>query len=166
MNYRNRIQIKDSNEYQVTSIEYLKGVLHTYSDLNRPNSNLDYEYEIIELYKSENIIKTLKKEFYVFENQQIELELISEIDFKSILQSWFFNNGSLTDIKLNDSRKESEIQNFVNHLKSILKITEIYKIENLKSSLENQFNELGVFYQYLLLSCQKSDFILYFRYDD
>lgn len=101
-----------------------------------------------------------------FENQQIKLELISELDFKNILHSWFFNNGSLIDIKLNDSRKESEIQNFLNQLKSILKITEIYKIENLKSSLESQFNELGVFFQYLFISSQESDFILYFRYDD
>jgi len=81
MELRIGIEKYETNKYSIKSIEYIQGILHSFAELNEPNSNLVFEYEIVEFGKSENISETLKKRFYIFENQQINLLDISKETF-------------------------------------------------------------------------------------
>ena len=154
------------NSLEFKSIEYIRGYLHNYADLNTPNSTLSYDYGIIEFAKSDNNIESLKNLVDEFKNQPIKLKLVEELEFKNSIGKWFFENGELSEVKFNDKRKENEIERFYALLNNFLEIKSYFRIENLKSEFETVHLDLGVFYEYFLLIGDKKNCLLYFRYDD
>ena len=166
MERRIGIEIKENNNYPLKTIEYIRGVLHTYAELNQPNSTLAYEYEIVEFEKSENIIEVLRKKFYIFENQQIELKEISKIDFLEILKTWFFSNGEVHNLNISEYQKDNKLKYFLKLIEEILNVDKYFKIDNLISENEITYLELGIYYDYLVLKSSEKNFILYFTYID
>lgn len=166
MEFRIGIEKYDTNKYSVHSIEYIRGVLHCLAELNQPDSNLMYEYEIVEFDKSDDIIGELKKRFYIFENQQLELLDITQESFLEILKIWLTNNGELSKLNPSKYKVENQINHFFLLLKEILNIHKIFKIKNLKSENEINYLELGVDYDYLILNSTDKNYILYFTFSD
>ena len=166
MELRIGIEKYETNKYSIKSIEYIQGILHSFAELNEPNSNLVFEYEIVEFGKSENISETLKKRFYIFENQQIDLLDISKETFLDIFKVWFFNNGELRNLNISRDKQENQINDFFQLLEDILKVNKILKIENLKSENEKVHLELGIDYEYIILKCEETNYILYFTFWD
>jgi hypothetical protein len=160
------IEIYENNNYPIKTKEYIRGVLHTYAELNQPNSNLAYEYEIVEFEKSENITEVLQKKFYIFENQQIELNEISKVDFLEILKAWFFCNGEVNNLNISEYQKYNKLKYFSKLIEDILNVEKYFKVDNLMSENEIAYLELGIYYDYLVLKSTEKNFILYFKYID
>lgn len=166
MERRIRIEKSETNKYPIKTIEYIQGFLNAYALLNQPNTTLVYEYEIVEFEKSENIIKTLKEKFYIFENQEIKLNEISKIEFLEILQAWFYKNGELHKLNKSAYHQENHLKLCLQMFEDILKIDTFFKIENLNDEHETTYLELGVAYEYLVLKSAEKNFIVYFTYTD
>ena len=166
MEKRIGIEKDENNNYPIKTIEYIRGVLHTYAELNQPNSTLAYEYEIVEFEKSENITEVLQKKFYIFENQQIELSEISKVDFLEILKAWFFSNGEINNLNISEYQKDNKLKYFSKLIKDILSVEKYFKVDNLMSENEITYLELGIYYDYLVLKSSEKNFILYFKYID
>ena len=166
MEYRIGIEKDETNKYSVKTLEYIKGILHSFANLNEPSSNLGFDYEIVEFEKSNNISKSLKKRFYIFDNQQIELVGITQDTFLNKLKVWFYSNGELRNIQVSERKQEDYLNHFLRLLKDILDITEILGIENLKSENEKVYLELGIDYDYFVLNSPEKNYILYFTFCD
>lgn len=94
------IEKYEMNMYSIKSIEYIKGVLHSYAVLNEPESNLGYDYEIIEIDKAENVVDQIKERFYIFEKQPLELKHLLLEEFINFLKKWFFCAGEISQLKI------------------------------------------------------------------
>ena len=164
MEFRIEIENFETSKYSIKTIEYIKGVLHTYAHVNQPNTNLSYVYDIVEFEKSENIAETLKGRFYIFKNQEIELNEISNDNFLGILRDWFY--GFEISKLIAEYRQGPEVKFFLELLKDILKIDEIFMIENLQHENEETYLELGVYFDYFVLKSTEKNYILYFKYCD
>jgi hypothetical protein len=116
------IENDETNDYPIKTIEYIRGVLHTYAELNQPNSTLAYEYEIVQFEKSGSIAEVLKKKFYIFENQQIELNEISQNDFLEILRDWFYKNGEIRNLNITEYQQNNKLNYFLRLLEDILNV--------------------------------------------
>ncbi|TDX86380.1 hypothetical protein [Epilithonimonas xixisoli] len=145
------------------SFEYLKGILHTYSNLNMPNSTLSYNFEIVED-KIENEILYLRQYFNLPIECKMSILDINESEFKKQIYDWFFLNGELSKINLNETRRNYEVNNFYNVLNSINEITKIIQVEF--DSTNETYYELGIYYTYFFIHNKESKYLLYFRYDD
>lgn len=166
MELRIGIEKYETNNYPIKTIEYIRGILHSFAELNEPNSNLQFEYEIVEFEKSDDISKFLKERFFVFENQQIELAEISKQAFLEILKVWFYHNGELRNLNIDNSKQENQISYFFNLLENILKVIQILEVQNLKSENEKVHLELGIDYNYFVLNGFEKNYILYFTFND
>ncbi|WP_207536461.1 hypothetical protein [Desertivirga arenae] len=82
MKRRTRIQSSESNEYQLDKLEYILGVIHTYAILNTPQSNLTYEYDLVELATTDSLQEYLKNTYYIFAKQPLELVRMSDEEFR------------------------------------------------------------------------------------
>ena len=61
----------------LVSLEYLKGMLHTYGHLNMPAANLWTEFDIIEFDDSEDEFEKLRNRFGISKNTEIALKPVS-----------------------------------------------------------------------------------------
>jgi len=82
------------------------------------------------------------------------------------LKVWFFNNGELRNLNISRDKQENQINDFFQLLEDILKVNKILKIENLKSENEKVHLELGIDYEYIILKCEETNYILYFTFWD
>ena len=102
------------------TLDFIKGILYTYADLNTPNSNLSYEYEIIEM--------ELEKDEYIFFRNQFQLPeeclfSIADISFEGFqksLNSWFFKNGEILNLGVNETRESYAINMFFSDLNDVI----------------------------------------------
>ncbi|WP_298393495.1 hypothetical protein [Flavobacterium sp.] len=147
-----------------TSLDYLEGILHTYSSLNMPNSTLQYEYEIVKVSKIETETEIVTDLFKLPAKCKMAIKEISKEKFRKGIYTWFFNNGELSTINLNERRKNIEVDCFIKNLYSAIEIQKITIIEFDKWN--ETFYELGIGYEYYFLHSSNEKYLLYFRYDD
>lgn len=147
-----------------TSLDYIKGILHTFANLNMPNSTLSYEFEIIEVSTNETEIENLRRNYTLPSECKMSIKEITKEEFKVGIHVWFFKNGELHKIDLNERRKNNEVNYFFEKLYSAIDILKITRIEFDKWN--TVFYELGICYDYLYLHTKDSRYLLYFRYDD
>jgi hypothetical protein len=154
-------------EIETCNLDYIKGFLHSFSILNEPNSTLGYSYDIIELRNDgDNLIESLKTFSFVFKNQPIVLNVISETTFKAFLEKWFFHEGELRNHSSDEYKKDRIVEFYYQAIKDITKVDNINKVENLSMDYEETYLDLGVSHDYFVLLGQDRTFLLYFRFDD
>lgn len=146
------------------SIDYINGILQTYAHLNMPNSNLSYWYQLEFSEKKYSELLFLKQYLSLPEECNLLKTEVSEIDFKKKIFEWFFENGELKQINLNERRKNNEVDSFYKSLDLLIGIREIIKIE--EDPKNETFYELGIFYNYFFLNNGSSMYMLMLRYDD
>ncbi len=155
MIYNSAFQSKDFKNF---GINYLQGMLHTYATLNQPQSNLVYEYGIVQIPRTgNNLIRILKEHFEVLANQQFTLELIETEKFKELVTKWLFETNPFPDYKVT-----SGVNNFYWSLSEITDLKTIYLISNLK--FLNY--DLGVYYEHFVLENDDNLYLIYFSYCD
>jgi len=146
------------------TLDFIKGILYTYADLNTPNSNLSYEYEIIEM--------ELEKDESIFFRNQFQLPeeclfIIKDINFEGFqksLNNWFFKNGEILNLKINERREDNYIKLFFNNLNDLICIKDIKTVEF--SHTNEVYYELGIYYEYFFIEGDKNKYLIYFKYED
>ena len=138
-------------------LPYLRGILHTYASLNQPESNLSYEYDIIQIKKGESDLKaSLITEFEVFSDQPFNITLSDEKNLRQTLLSWLFENQFVSDKK---------IKNITDHFyKTLQQVTDFTSISLI--NLDFIKYDFGVAYEYYVLESELSWYLLYFTYSD
>lgn len=146
------------------SLDYIKGILHTFSGLNMPNSTLSYEFEILEVSKTETEIEALRQNYKLPLECKMSVKEITKEKLRDEIYNWFFKNGELSTINLDERRKNNEVDWFFENLYSTIEILKVTKIEFDKRN--DIFYELGICYDYYFLHNKEQKYLLYFRYDD
>lgn len=146
----------------ILSLEYLKGMLHTYSQLNMPDANLWCIFDIQELEKSENEIERLRELVFPSKKTDIQLGPIGDYNhFKTkILSHWLFSD-ELSALNLTPARKLDKVNSFYHVLATV---TQLETIEQFL--IDGYPNDgFGVHSAAFLITGLKKKYILYFTYD-
>jgi hypothetical protein len=149
-----------TTDFKDFGINYLHGVLHTFGSLNQPDSTLAYDYDIVEVNRSNSdLVITLKEQIPLFSTEQIVLDSTTDEEFKISLTNWLF------EIKLvSDYRMEREIDFVFKLIKEITEFTSIYSLSGLDTS-EFSYN-FGVGYEHFVLEADRKLYLIYFCYTD
>lgn len=147
-------------QYNVKSVDYLRGILHVYARLNEPQTNLVYDYDLLELGTGLDIQLLLKAQ-EDFKDETPILTAISTDAFIEELQSWLFKNGELTELNLTAQQQDQEVKFLYKALGEALTLKEVFKISELSGSYH-----FGVYYDYYVLETHGSWYLLYFLYID
>ncbi|WP_265429266.1 hypothetical protein [Chryseobacterium sp. YIM B08800] len=146
------------------TLDFIKGVLYTYADLNTPNSNLSYEYEILEMELEEDESIFYRNKFQLPEECLFTIEDINFEEFQKSLNNWFFKNGEILNLRINDTRESYAINMFFSELNDVVCIKNIKKVE-FDYSAETYY-ELGINYEYFFIEGVKNKYLIYFKYED
>ncbi|WP_343659224.1 hypothetical protein [Chryseobacterium sp.] len=145
------------------SLEYLKGMLHTYGQLNMPDSNLWCIFDIRELEKSENEIERFRELIFPSKKANIELAPIEDYNnFKTkILSHWLFSGDCWASRNLDSAWKEDKTNSFYHALATVtqLKTIEQFIIDGYST------DGFGVHSTAFLITGFEKKYILYFIYD-
>ncbi|KQT25804.1 hypothetical protein ASG22_03615 [Chryseobacterium sp. Leaf405] len=146
------------------TLDFIKGILYTYADLNTPDSNLSYKYEIIEmeLEKDESIF--LENQFQLPEECLFTIEDINFEEFQKSLNNWFFKNGEISNLQIDERREDNYIELFFNNLNDLIYIKNIKTVEF--SYANEAYYELGIYYEYFFIEGDKNKYLVYFKYED
>jgi len=145
-------------EFRKMGIEYLRGILHTFSSLNQPESNLIYDYDIVELKKGNgDLINLIQTNLQSFAKYPIMLQLIDSETFKKALTSWLFEKKLMSEHKINNY-----IDFFYNLLIDVTTCKSIYVINH----SEFDIYDFGVFFEHFILESSDSLYLVAFSYTD
>jgi len=146
-----------STKIKDLGLPYLRGILHTYAYLNQPESNLSYEYDVIQIDKSgPDLTATLIAEFDIFIDQPFTISPSDEKCLKATLSSWFFETKFVSDEK-----SENISNGFYRLLYHITDFKAIFLV-----NLDFVKYDFGIAYEYYVLESDSSWYILYFTYSD
>ena len=139
-------------------INYLQGVLHTFSSLNQPDSDLVYDYDIVTVNRTRSdLIDCLKEQIPMFSDEQIVLDIVTDEEFKILLKNWLF------DLKLvSDYRMELQANHVFELIKDITEFKSIYQL----SGLDTVSYNFGVVYEHFVLEANEKLYLIYFCYTD
>ncbi|MGU3375877.1 hypothetical protein [Chryseobacterium sp. M5A1_1a] len=143
------------------TLEYLKGSLHTFANLNTPNTELIYQYDIIEFETSTEIIEVFKDKLGLSKAEISYINKIDEQSLKKFLNEWLFRRGELINIPINDRRQADEIDSFYNTLIIATQLQSAHLI-----ILSEVHGFIGVMYDFFLIKGIEKNYILYFLYSD
>ena len=73
------------------SLDYFKGVFHTYAIQNDPGVNVGYYFDINDFSIKNTIEEALKKEFCQFQEFDLEFTEITQEDFEELLNRWLYS---------------------------------------------------------------------------
>lgn len=140
-------------------LPYLRGILHTYASLNQPESDLFYEYDIIQIKKGgADLEAILMTKFEVFSDQPFNIAPTDEKNLRQTLLSWLFENQFVSDKK---------IKNITDHFYKVLQhVTDFTSISLINLDLDFIKYDFGVAYEYYVLESELSWYLLYFTYSD
>lgn len=127
---------KEESSHPAVSLDYIRGVLHTYAGLNQPDSDLTYEYDIIELQEAVVGPEDLKNNCSIFRNQPLQLAPLTKAACKSTLLDWFFRSGELHHLPLNDTRKNNEVDHFYALLREAIDLRQVNAVGGLDAAFE------------------------------
>jgi len=147
--------------YEISTIDYLKGILHTYADLNEQSSDLSYDFDLITIGASKDMISVIKNQFIEFREESFQLKLIQEETFISEIKSWLYQNGNMTVLKVAQTKQDEELNHLYKLFNKALTLSEIYKISELSDSYY-----FGVSSDYYILKGDNKCYLLYFLYTD
>lgn len=147
-------------QYDIKSLGYIRGVLHTYAALNQPESNLIYDYNLFELGHGLDIYTLLEAQ-EDFKDEAPVLSAISSDVFTEELKNWLFKNGELTELHLAIERQAQEAKYLFDVLSETISLKVIHKISGLTDNYH-----FGVFYDYYALETEEKWYLLYFLYTD
>src|SRR3569833_1766064 len=134
-------------------LPYLRGMLHTYAILNQPESNLLYEYDIIQIKKTGDDLKsTLLAEFEIFIGQPFTVALSDENSLRKALLSWLFEENFVSE-----RRSQYIVDCFHADLQHITDFKSIFMI-----NLDFIKYDFGVSYEYFILESEQYWYFLYF----
>ncbi|MBB6331183.1 hypothetical protein HNP24_002133 [Chryseobacterium sediminis] len=145
----------------MNTLEYLKGILNTFARLNTPNTELMYQYDIIEFETSTDVIEVLREKCGLHKTTISYINTIDEQGLKGFLDEWLFKKGELVNIPLNDRRKSDEVFLFYNTLKSVTQLQSAHFI-----ALSDDYGYIGIMYDFLLIKGSEKNYLLYFLYSD
>ncbi|WP_454046984.1 hypothetical protein [Chryseobacterium sp. Marseille-Q8038] len=145
----------------MNTLEYLKGILNTFARLNTPNTELMYQYNIIEFETSTDVIEVLRKKCGLHKTTISYINTIDEQGLKRFLDEWLFKKGELVNIPLNDRRKSDEVFLFYNTLKSVSQLQSAHFI-----ALSDDYGYIGIMYDFFLIKGSEKNYLLYFLYSD
>lgn len=141
-------------------INYLQGVLHTFSSLNQPDSNLAYDYDIVAVNRTgSDLIDCLKQQIPLFSDEQIVLDSITDEEFKISLKNWLF------EVKLvSDYRMERQTAHVFELIKDITEFKSIYQLSGLDTVKFSY--DFGVGYEHFVLEANEKLYLIYFSFSD
>lgn len=154
---------KNYNMKNIT-LDFIKGILYTYADLNTPNCNLSYEYEIIEMDLDKDESVFLRNQFHLPEECLYTIENISIEDFQRSIKKWLFKNGEIDKLEINQQRENILIEMFFEDLNNLINIENI--LTSKFSDSNETYYELGIYYEYFFIVGDKNKYLLYFKYED
>lgn len=143
------------------TLEYLKGRLHTFAHLNTPNTELVYQYDIIEFETSSDVIEVLREKCGLLKTTISYMNTVDEQYLIKLLDEWLFKRGELFNIPLNEIRKNNEVLSFYNTLKAATQLQSAHLI-----ILSDDYDFIGIMYDYLLIKGIEKNYLLYFLYSD
>jgi len=146
---------------KMITLEYLKGILSTFARLNTPNTELMYQYDIIEFELSTDVIDILRDKCGLHKTSISYINTIDEQGLKRFLDEWLFKRGELINIPLNDRRKNDEISLFYSTLKAVTQLQSAHFI-----ALNDDYDFIGIMYDFLLIKGSEKNYLLYFLYSD
>lgn len=147
--------------YEISSIDHLKGILHTYAVLNEQSSDLAYYFDLITIGISKGMISLIKDQFIEFREESFQLKLIQEETFISEIKSWLYLNGNMTVLKVEQTKQDEEVNHLYKLINETLSLKDIYKISELSDSYH-----FGVSSDYNILKGSNGYYLLYFLYKD
>lgn len=148
------------NQYEIKSLDYIKGVLHTYAELNVPESNLTYDYDLFELGIGSDVYLLLSTQ-EDFKDEAPVLTAISSDVFTEELKGWLFKNGDLNKLHVSKERQGLEAKYLYDVLSEAISLKAVHKIGGLSESYH-----FGVHYDYYALETEDKWYLLYFLYTD
>ena len=86
--------------YEISSIDYLEGILHTYAVLNEHSSDLSNDFDLITTGTSYDMISLIKDQFIEFREGPFQLKLIQEEAFISEIKSWLYLSENMTTLNV------------------------------------------------------------------
>ncbi|RQO73757.1 hypothetical protein DBR40_13180 [Pedobacter sp. KBW01] len=147
--------------YEISSIDYLKGILHTYADINEHSSGLSYDFDLITIGKSNDVISLIKEQFNEFREESFQLKLLEEETFLSEIKSWLYLSGNMTILKVAQTKQDEEVNHLYKLFNKALMLNEIYKITELSDSYQ-----FGISSDYYILNGASKYYLMYFLYTD
>jgi len=147
--------------YEICSIDYLKGILHTYADLNENSSGLSYDFDLITIGKSNDVISLVKEQFIEFREESFQLTLIPEETFLSEIKSWLYKSGDISVLKVAQTKQDEEVNHLYELFNKELTLNEVYKISELSDSYQ-----FGISSDYYILKGDSEYYLLYFLHTD
>ena len=132
------------------SLDYFKGVFHTYAIQNDPGVNVGYYFDINDFSIKNTIEEALKKEFCQFQEFDLEFTEITQEDFEELLNRWLYSEF-FPNYK-NYIPTSTVTKQLVEELIICFKISSFYKVLSIKRQGENAENEFGYATDFVILS--------------
>ena len=145
------------------TLDYFKGIFHTYAIQNNPRVNIYYSFDIFDFKFKRSIKESFIENFTEFKGMEFKLERITKDDFVKTLDKWFFMEFNPNSIK---HIPNSEIVNdIVNDLVYSFEISNFYKIPSIKKENNSMEKEFGLLVDFVIISSSDKAFYCEFLLD-
>jgi hypothetical protein len=145
------------------SIDYFKGIFHTYAEQNDPGINIYYDFDIEEFTIESSLKESFINSFPSFKHLEFEFFKITKYDFIQLLDKWFYIEF------IPNSKKQRPtsalIENIVEELIFSFDIIDYYQISNIKNNGKDVSKELGLVVDFALISNKSNAYFCEFLMD-
>ncbi|WP_298518708.1 hypothetical protein [uncultured Kordia sp.] len=142
------------------SLDYFKGIFHTYALQNDPGINVFYSFDIDDFATENTIEESLIKNIKYLENYELTFEKITKEDFENLLNGWLFAEFRPNSIKHISTINTTK--HLVDTLVSCFGITTYHKMISIKNDGKNAENDFGYAIDFVVLSSETKRYLCEF----
>ena len=114
------------------TLDYFKGVFHTYEAINNPKSDVYFVFDIFDFEFKNSIKESFIENFMEFKGAEFHLNKIHKNDFFKVLNKWFYTEFNPNSI--NNKPSSEIIKDLVNDIVYSLDISNFYRISSVKKN--------------------------------